>query len=236
VVDAPHDQKPGWWMAKQLAEKLGIPECMPFKDIEEYLAFRIEKTGLDWAKLKAQGVFMGPKTPIYVEDGLQLEFPTPSGKVEFYSDQLKAKGFDPVPKYTAPPQAPQGYFPLITGRAPVHTFSRTQSNPYLASLMPENEVWVNGATAAKLGLKNGQYVKLKNQDGVVGQRVKVKATQRIRPDTVYMVYGFGHTNKMRKTAYLKGASVAQLTTKYKTDPLMGGTSIHSNFVTFVKEA
>jgi thiosulfate reductase/polysulfide reductase chain A len=236
VVDAPHDQKPGWWMAKQLAEKLGIPECMPFKEIEEYLAFRIEKTGLDWAKFKTEGVAMGPKKPIYVEDGLQLEFPTPSGKVEFYSDQLKAKGFDPVPKYTPPAKAPEGYFPLISGRAPVHTFSRTQSNPYLASLMPENEVWVNGATAAKLGLKHGQYVKLKNQDGVVGQRVRVKATQRIRPDTVYMVYGFGHTNKMRKHAYLKGASVAQLTTRYKTDPLMGGTSLHSNFVTFVKEA
>ena len=33
-----------------------------------------------------------------------------------------------------------------------------------------------------------------------------------------------------------GANAAQLTTKYVTDPLMGGTSIHSNFVTFVKEA
>jgi hypothetical protein len=51
-----------------------------------------------------------------------------------------------------------------------------------------------------------------------------------------MVYGFGHTNKARKHAYLKGASAAQLTTRYKVDPLMGGTSIHSNFVTFVKEA
>lgn len=236
VVEAPHDQKPGWWIAKQLAGKLGIPECMPFKDIAEYLAARVEKSGFDWAKLKTEGVIMGPKKPIYVDEGLALEFGTPSGRVEFYSDQLKDKGFDPVPKYTPPDKAPEGFFPLISGRAPVHTFSRTQSNPYLASLMPENEVWVNGATAVKLGLKNGQYVRLKNQDGVVGQRVKVKATQRIRPDVVYMVYGFGHTNQMRKTAYLKGASVAQLTTRYKTDPLMGGTSIHSNFVTFVKEA
>jgi thiosulfate reductase/polysulfide reductase chain A len=53
---------------------------------------------------------------------------------------------------------------------------------------------------------------------------------------VYAVYGFGHRNAMMKTAYRRGASVAQLTTRYKTDPLMGGTSIHSNFVTFVKEA
>ena len=33
-----------------------------------------------------------------------------------------------------------------------------------------------------------------------------------------------------------GASAAGLNTTYKTDPLMGGTSIHGNFVTFVKEA
>jgi hypothetical protein len=50
-----------------------------------------------------------------------------------------------------------------------------------------------------------------------------------------MVYGFGHTNRMLKSAYLKGASAAQLNTTYVTDPLMGGTSIHGNFVTFVKE-
>ena len=141
-----------------------------------------------------------------------------------------------MPKYKPPAEAPTGHFRLITGRAPVHTFSRTQTNPYLQDLMRENEVWVNAATAAAAGLKNGQYVQLKNQDGVVSNRIRVKATQRIRPDCVYMVYGFGHTSKMLKSAYLKGASAAQLTTKYVTDPLMGGTSIHSNFVTFVKEA
>ncbi len=235
VMPPPHDQKPAWWMAKQLAAKLGIPECMPFKDIEEYLAFRCENSGIDFARLKAQGVMLGPKEPIYADDGAALEFGTPSEKVEFWSEQLKEAGFDPVPKYTPPEKPPAGYFPLITGRSPVHTFSRTQSNPLLASLMPENEVWVNGITAGRLGLANGQTVKLKNQDGVVGQRVKVRVTQRIRPDTVYMVYGFGHTNRMRRHAYLKGASVAQLTTRYKVDPLMGGTSLHSNFVTFVKE-
>ncbi len=38
-------------------------------------------------------------------------------------------------------------------------------------------------------------MKLQNQDGVETNRVRVKATQRIRPDTVYMVYGFGHTTR-----------------------------------------
>ena len=54
-----------------------------------------------------------------------------------------------MPKYTPHPQAPEGHFRLITGRAPVHTFSRTQSNPLLHDLMRENEVWVNTATAAQ---------------------------------------------------------------------------------------
>jgi len=51
-----------------------------------------------------------------------------------------------------------------------------------------------------------------------------------------MVYGFGHTNKMLKTAYLRGASAAGLNTRYATDPLMGATSIHTNFVAVVKES
>ena len=236
VVAAPAEQKPGWWIAKQLANKLGIPECMPFKDMEEYLAYRIEKSGYSWADFKRDGVIMGAKQPITVEEGLELTFDTPSKKVEFWSDQLAKAGFDPVPKYTAPAAAPDGHFRLITGRAPVHTFSRTQTNPLLHDMMAENEVWVNGATAAKAGLKSGEYVKLRNQDGVVSNRVRVKATQRIRPDCVYLVYGFGHTSRMLTRAYMKGANAAQLTTKYVTDPLMGGTSIHSNFVTFVKEA
>ena len=236
VVAAPHDQKPSWWIAKQLAEKLGIGACMPFKDMEEYLSYRVEKSGYSWQTLKKEGVIMGKPQPTTVEDGLALEFATPSGKVEFWSDQLAKAGFDPVPRYKVHPQAPEGFFRLITGRAPMHTFTRTQSNPLLHDLMPENEVWVNAATATRLGLKNREYVTLRNQDGIVSNRVRVKATQRIREDCVYMVYGFGNTNKMLKGAYLNGASAAGLNTRYATDPLIGSTSIHANFVALVKEA
>jgi thiosulfate reductase/polysulfide reductase chain A len=236
VVPPPGEQKPAWWIAKQLGERLGVGHFMPFKDMDEYLAVRCERSGIDYARLKKEGILMGPKKPITVEEGAELAFDTPSGKVEFWSEQLAKRGFDPVPKYTPPDKAPDGFFPLVTGRAPVHTFSRTQTNLYLSDLMKENEVWVNAETAAKAGLKHGQYVKLKNQDGVVSNRVKVKATQRIRPDTLYMVYGFGHESAMLRRAFEKGASAGQLNTRYKVDPLMGGTSLHRNFVTFVKEA
>jgi len=50
-----------------------------------------------------------------------------------------------------------------------------------------------------------------------------------------MVYGFGHTSKMLKSAYLKGASASQLNTRYKIDP-HGRDEHPPEFVTFVKEA
>ena len=62
-------------------------------------------------------------------------------------------------------------------------------------------------------------------------KIKVKATERIRKDCVYMVHGFGHNSKMLKGAYMKGASDAGLVTKYNTDPVMGGTGMNVNFVT-----
>ena len=97
VVPAPNDQKPGWWIAKQLAEKLKLGDYFPWKDLEEYLAFRVQKGGHDFAALKKTGIIHGPKQPIYVEDGAEITFDTPSKKVEFWSKQLADAGFDPVP-------------------------------------------------------------------------------------------------------------------------------------------
>jgi len=163
------------------------------------------------------------------------EFPTPSGKIEFYSVQLKERGLDPVPKYRRHPEPPPGTFRLLFGRAPVHSFGRSQTNPILAEMMDENEVWVNADVARRMGLANGAWVRLKNQDGVVSNRVKVLATERIRTDCVYMVHGFGHSARRLTRAFGKGASDAQLITRYTTDPLMGGTAMNVNFVTFAAE-
>ncbi|MEG2154534.1 MAG: molybdopterin-dependent oxidoreductase [Burkholderiaceae bacterium] len=236
VVAPPADQKPGWWIGKQLANKLGVPGAIPFDDIEQYLAARVEKAGMSYAQLKQDGVILGPAKPIYVDDGARIEFDTPSGKVEFWSQQLKDAGFDPVPKYVRPEAAPAGMVRLITGRSPVHTFARTQGNPILNDLDPENALWINPTHAARLGLKNGDAVRLRNQDGVESLPLKARLTERIRPDCVYMVYGFGRTSKQQTLSFRKGASAALLNTRYKTDPLMGGTSIHTNFVAVVKGA
>ncbi len=231
VIASPHDQKPNWWIARKLAEKLGLGAFYPWQDIEEYLAYRVKEAGLDFAVLKQNGLIRGPRQPLYFATGAPAAFGTPSGKIEFYSPQLEKAGFDPVPKYVPPVAGPPGAFRLLFGRAPVHSFSRTQSNRILSDMMRENAVWVNAGVARRLGLKSGDRVCLKNQDGVVSNRIAVKATERIRPDCVYLVHGFGHTSRGLRHAFGKGAGDAQLITRYKTDALMGGTAMNVNFVT-----
>lgn len=236
VVDSPRSQKPNWWIAKKLAEKLGLGHYFPWKTIEEYLNHRLTNAGYSFEEIKKTGIINGPKQPNYFDEGVPAEFITPSGKIEFYSLQLEQAGFDPVPRYTRPDEAPAGYFRLLFGRAPVHTFSRTQSNRILADMMEENELWINEEVARSNDLKSGDYVKLKNQQGVVSNKIRIKATQRIRPDCVYMVHGFGHWAKELKGPFMKGASDSRLITEYKTDPIMGGTGMNVNFVTFEREA
>jgi thiosulfate reductase/polysulfide reductase chain A len=232
VVEPPHEQKPNWWIARTLARKLGLSAYYPWSTIEEYFRHRLGAAGLSYEELRSRGILRGAAQPNYFDDGVPAEFPTPSGKIEFYSLQLEQAGFDPVPRYTRPAAGPAGYLRLLYGRAPVHSFSRTHTNRILSEMMPENEVWVNPAPARIHGLTSGAYVRLKNQDGVVSNRVKVRVTERIRPDCVYMVHGFGHTARGLRHAFGKGASDAQLITRYIVDPIMGGTAMNVNFVTF----
>jgi thiosulfate reductase/polysulfide reductase chain A len=236
VVDPPHDQKPAWWMAKKLADKLELGHYFPWKDIEEYLSHRLEGAGYTLAELKEKGIVHGARQPLYFEEGIEPAFDTPSGKIEFYSLQLRDAGFDPVPKFKPPEEPPPGHYRLLFGRAPVHTFSRTMSNPLLKEMMSENEVWVSAAVARRWGLENGQRVRLKNQDGKISDPVRVKVTERIRNDCVYMVHGFGLKARGLRGAYRRGASDARLVTRSVTDPLMGGSGMNVNFVTFEMEA
>ena len=48
-----------------------------------------------------------------------------------------------------------------------------------------------------------------------------------------MVHGFGHADKRLTRSYGHGASDAEMITKVHIDPIMGGTGMRGNFVTFL---
>lgn len=237
VVEPLYNSMPAWWIAKHLANQLGLEDYFPWDSYEEKLEEDCLVWDVDFDELKSKGVITLPKSANpYMTASNQPKFKTASGKIELYSEELELEGFDPVPRYVANPQPKNGEFRLLYGRSPVHTFSRTINNPVLNELNPENNVWLNADVAREMGLKTGDLVRLENGDGVVSDPVRVKATERIRRDAVYMVHGFGARSKKLSNAFGRGVSDQTLITHYAVDPIAGTTGMRVNFVKIRKEA
>ncbi len=235
VVEPLHQTKPGWWIARELADRLGLEQFFPWKDSEEYAMERAHGAGLDCETLRRDGVATGVSPPTCVEDGLRPEFWTDSGKIEFYSNRLQQAGFDPMPVYTDHGDPPAGYFRLLFGRTPTHTFGRTTNNRLLSETFKGNEVWLNAETARLRGLKHGEQVYLQNQDGVRSSfSAPLKVTERIRPDAVFLVHGYGRKARELRFAFGRGIDSAELVTQAKVDPIMGGTGMNVNFVAILR--
>ncbi len=237
VVKPMYESKEGWWIAKELARRLGLGDYYDFNTFEDRIKDSCKLWSASYSDLKANGVIHFPNTDnMYITETNQPVFNTPSKKIELFSSELKEKGFDPLPKYAAIEQPGEGWFRLIYGRSPVHTFTRTTNNERLWELFKENEVWINTKVAAKMGISHGQYVTLENRDGVKSNRIKAKVTERIRPDCFYMVHGFGSGSKSLENAYKRGADDEGLISKYAVDPICGSTGMRINFIRVIKEA
>src|SRR6266568_9273517 len=197
VVPPMYDSKPGSWMAKELANRVGLGAQFPWADARAFVETRLAASKIDVAEIRKKGVVLGKPIATCEEEG-----------------------------------AAPGMFRMLSGRTPTHTFGRTTNNRLLAEPFPENEVWVNAEAARALPfpLANGDRVVLVNQDGVRSNPVRAKVTQRIRGDCAYLVHGFGHTAKGLRQARGRGASDSALTSRYKVDPIMGGTGMNVNFV------
>ena len=237
VVEPLYQSKPGWWIAKNLAKRIkvngeSLEKYFPHKDMKEKLEKEAKINNFSFVEIEKKGAITR-KVEIY-DNSPTMKFSTKSGKIELYSQALTDAGFAGLPEYIPQEEPPEGYFRLLFGRHPVHTFSRTSNNSVSLEIFPENELWLNTEIARILGIKHGSYVVLQNQDGVKSGRIKVKVTQRIRQDCVYMVHGFGNKSEKLTKAFNRGASDSDMVTRYKEDPIMGGTGMNVNFVSLIK--
>jgi thiosulfate reductase/polysulfide reductase chain A len=237
VVPPMYESKPGWWMARELAHRLDVGDFFPWENSMEYVRERLHETDYDCDVLQRDGVILTEPGPLYFEEGAAPDFYTDSGKIELFSQRLASNGFDPMPTYHEDDvdEPPRGYYRLLFGRAPTHTFGRTTNNRLLSEVYAENAVWVNSDVAATWGLADGERVYLQNQDGVRSTySAPLKVTERIRADAVYMVHGYGRKAEKLRFVHGKGIDDNELITRYKTDPIMGGTGMNVNFVTFLR--
>lgn len=230
-----YDSKPGWWIAREIGLALGLEQYFPWNDYKEVLEWQFKQVGSSLEEMQRIGIKHFPrKTPLYFTSDRPPRFWTPSGRIELYSQQLADAGFDPLPAYTQPLDPPKNFYRLNYGRIPAHTFGKTTNNPLLFQLAPENTVWINPLVAKQWRLESGNYVRLRNQDGITSNPIRVRVTERTGPDAVFMAHGFGQRPHKLHLTQGTGADDSELMSRLLIDPIMGATGMRGNFVTFVK--
>lgn len=238
LIEPLHDTKDGIYITNEIAKRMGFEKHIPVKDQIEYVNKMLDAAALSIEKLRAEdGIHVEESSKkAYRKDGEALEFETPSGKIELFSKDLAEKGFPGAPTYLPAPKRPKGYAQLLFGRTPVHSFSRTQNNLWLHNEMPENAIWINEKMAKRMGLKDGERVKLINQDGMMSRTdTIVLITPGIREDAVFLPHGYGMQNPLLEVAANKGMDDQSLCTANCVDPQTGTHGIRANFVKIVKD-
>jgi len=209
AVSPRYDTKPAWWILKELAKRLDMGQYFPYETIEDIWNYQLEGTGVDLEAFSKQGFVSLADKAIWWDRDKTIQFKTPSGKIELISTLMENAGFPSLVPYEPVESVPEGHFRLMVGRCAAHTHVSTQNNLYLSELVPENELWINTKIAARLGIKDGQFVEVSSPLNNNG-KLRAKVTDFIHPEAAFMLHGFGKTVPVQTRCYQKGASDALL--------------------------
>jgi len=220
VVEPIGECRPGWRVAKELAEKMGLAAYFPYKDIEDYrlqqvgdnvdLLAKLKVTGsssfgvplmLQEKKSVAEFVKKFPTAAAFVNAEGTIDFPK---KIKLFSPKLEEvskKGGLSYQPYQYK-EADELYF--INGKSAVRSNAHNGNNVWLNNLLDDAAVWIHPKTAEKLGIKNGDKIEVYNQYSA--QKGKALLTKGVREDTLFAYFGFGHVSKDLKRAYGKGVN------------------------------
>lgn len=184
ALDPPGDARPDWQIVSEIAQRMGA-------------------SGWDYAAPSAIMDEIAEVTPIYggvsfdrlEGEGLQWPCPTPEhpGTPILHVGRF-SRGlghFSPVHHQPAAELPDDEYpFMLTTGRLLQHwhTGTMTRRVEGLNFLAPEERVEMNPEDAARLGIQDGDWIRVSSRRGSVTARVKV--FDRPRPGLVFMTFHF----------------------------------------------
>jgi anaerobic selenocysteine-containing dehydrogenase len=204
-------------IASGLGKALGLGKHFP-DDETTMLDFLLRPSGLSFEEFCKAGVLEGRRLHgAYATVG----FPTPSGKVELYSQQLAEWGFDPLPVYHEPPESPYSApelaaeFPLVlaNSKSPGYIHSAGRQIQSLRQSHPQPLVTLNDQTAGRLGIAEGDWVYISTKRGRIRQRA-VLSTE-IDPRVVIAEHGWYFPEK---TDGLHGWAESNLNVLTSNDP------------------
>jgi len=188
------ESKSNWEVMGLLARALGYTDPWLFQSADEVIDEILSATaaenpalaGISLERLQAEHTLPLSVPPVPFAD---LRFPTPSGKMEIYSQTLADDGLEPLPGFVPPTDPAAELFAgegeslaFISGAA--HHFTSSTFANHVDFLAREGEPFaeIHPADAAERGIADGDLVRLENARGWVIVRARV--TDAIRPGVV----------------------------------------------------
>jgi len=133
---------------------------------------------------------------VKIEGDILRGFPTPSGRLEFYSATLADWGWPElaIPTYIKSHVHPEHLAPdqmllISTFRLPVQIHTRSANAKWLDEIAHTNPLWIHPADAARVGVETGDLVRVET---LIGHFVvKAWVTEGIRPGVVACSHHMG---------------------------------------------
>lgn len=186
------EAKPNSEIFRLLARRMGWQEAC-FSDTDDQLAAQsirwndARMAGSDWETLKRDGWIRYDLPDAPFANG---QFPTPSGKCEFYSERMLQEGFDPLPDWV-PPYESVASNPELAARYPLAMISPPARHFLNSSFVNVDSLRasVGGPTldihpsdAAMRGIVDGGDVRIFNDRGTLNAKARV--TEKAREGVV----------------------------------------------------
>ncbi|MDR2492255.1 MAG: molybdopterin-dependent oxidoreductase [Coriobacteriales bacterium] len=181
AIEPLHERGTDYWFWQGLGLRLGQDEDLwPWDNEEEAYYYVVYPLGFDVEDYDefvevVGSYFPEPQYYRYRENG----FTTRSGKVELYSSVLEELGYPPLPTYVGPVENEQDHpelakeYPLVLsaggGFMPFH-HSEEFNVRELRYLRHEPYFEINPATAAALGIREGDWCWIETRRGRIRQR------------------------------------------------------------------
>lgn len=212
VVKPLHQTKDTLDILKGIASAMGYKDLYPYT-VEDEIKAAIAPLGITFEHLKKAGTI---EFPANVKPGFPTKkgkpaLKTKSGKVQFSAELFKLDGKIGVPTWIPPLVMPDltkdDEFRLIHGKQPWHSHAITTNIKYLMAMTKRYDgtyMWINTSRAKKLGIKDGDSVIVESI--TAKKQLKVKVTELIHPECVWIPSTYGGFSPNNKTAYNVGVN------------------------------
>lgn len=234
LINPLYESKSPLDICRELAIKLGFPGYIDKTD-EELVREIVEGSDIpDYDTFKEKGVYKMrlPEPNVafkkQIEDPARNPFPTPSGKIEIYSQRLADMNnpdIPPIPKYIGSdesrnsPLTKKYPLQLITTHFKRRTHTQFESVPWLRELQTQ-AVLMNTIDAQARGIRDGDRVRVFNDRGEM--IIPAQVTERIMPGVVDVPQGAWYSPDERGID--RGGCANVLT---RDEPSPGGAFCHN---------